>query len=316
MESPSRKQPARPAARGASKRKQPGRPAASKRVAFLGLGIMGRPMAENLRKAGFEVVVWNRTAAKAEEFGGEVASTPAEAAAATGIAISMVPDVPEVEQVLLGPDGAADGMPDGGLCIDMSTIAPTATRSIAERLAERGIDFLDAPVTGSRPRAEDGTLTIMVGGDTAVLERARPFFGAMGSQVIHVGPTGHGEMAKLINNTIAAINTAAIGEGLVMARAAGVDTDALVRVIGSGSGASAVLDLKAGPMLEHDFEPLFKLEHMLKDIRHCLAEARALGVRFELGEAAERLYAEADGRGLGERDFAAVVEAAEAAAST
>jgi 3-hydroxyisobutyrate dehydrogenase-like beta-hydroxyacid dehydrogenase len=273
-------------------------------------------MAENLREAGFDMIVWNRTREKAEDFGGRVADTPAEAAAAAGVAISMVPDVPEVEQVLLGPDGAADGMPEGGLCIDMSTIPPTASRSIAERLGERGIDFLDAPVTGSRPGAEAGTLTIMVGGDPASLDHARPLFEAMGKLVLHVGPTGHGEMAKLINNTVAAINTAAVAEGLVLARAFGLDTDALVRVIGSGSGASAVLELKAGPMLEHEFEPLFKLEHMLKDVRHCLNEARALGVRFELGEAVERLYAEADGRGLGERDFAAVIEAAEAAAGS
>jgi 3-hydroxyisobutyrate dehydrogenase-like beta-hydroxyacid dehydrogenase len=283
-------------------------------VAFLGLGIMGRPMAENLRRAGFDVVAWNRTREKAEDFGGQVADTPAEAAAAAGVAISMVPDVPEVEQVVLGPEGAAEGLPEGGLCIDMSTIAPTASRSIAERLSARGIDFLDAPVTGSRPKAEDGTLTIMVGGEADALERARPYFEAMGEQVVHVGPTGHGEMAKLINNTIGAINAAAIGEGLVLGRAFGLDLDALVKVVGSGSGWSAMLDLKAGPMLEHEFEPLFKLEHMLKDVRHCLDEARALGVRLELAEAAEGLYAEADERGLGERDFAAVVEAAEAAA--
>ena len=188
-------------------------------VAFLGLGIMGRPMAANLRDAGFEVVAWNRTRARAEEFGGQVADTPAEAAAAAGITISMVPDVPEVEQVLLGLDGAVEGMPEGGLCIDMSTIAPSASRSIAERLAERGVEFLDAPVTGSRPKAEDGTLTIMVGGQADQFERARPLFDAMGSLVLHVGPTGHGEMAKLINNTVAAINAAALGEGLVLARA-------------------------------------------------------------------------------------------------
>jgi 3-hydroxyisobutyrate dehydrogenase-like beta-hydroxyacid dehydrogenase len=285
-----------------------------RRIAFLGLGIMGRPMAENLRAAGFEVVVWNRTREKADEFGGQVAASPAEAAAATGIVISMVPDVPEVEQVLLGPEGAADGLPEGGLCIDMSTIAPTASISIAQRLAERGIDFLDAPVTGSRPRAEDGTLAIMVGGDAGALERARPFLDAMGRMVVHVGPTGHGEMAKLINNTIGAINAAAVGEGLVLARRYGLDTDALLEVIASGSGASAMADLKAQAMLEHDFDPLFKLEHMLKDIRHCLAEARALGVRLELAETAERLYSQAAERGLGERDFAAVVEVAEAAA--
>ena len=273
-------------------------------------------MAENLRAAGFEVVVWNRTREKSEDFGGQVASTPAEAAAATGVVISMVPDVPEVEEVLLGPEGAAKGLREGGLCIDMSTISPTASRSIAERLSERGIDFLDAPVTGSRPKAEDGTLTIMVGGDAEQLERARSLFEAMGEVVIPVGPTGHGEMAKLINNTVAAINAAALGEGFVLARSFGLDTDALRKVIASGSGASAMLELKAGAMIEHEFEPLFKLEHMLKDVRHCLDEARALGVRLELAGAAERLYGEADGRGLGERDFAAVIEAAEAAAAS
>ena len=285
----------------------------SDKVAFLGLGIMGRPMASNLREAGFDVVVWNRTRATAEEFGGQVADSPAEAAAAAGIVISMVPDVPEVEQVLLGPNGAAEGLPEGGLCIDMSTIAPTASRSIAQRLAERGLEFLDAPVTGSRPKAEDGTLTIMVGGDAGQFKRAEPLFEAMGSLVLHVGPTGHGEMAKLINNTVAAINAAALGEGLVLAREGGLDLGALRQVIGAGSGASAMLELKAGPMLERDFEPLFKLEHMLKDIRHCLAEARALGVRLPLAEAAERLYAEADERGLGESDFSAVIEVADPA---
>ena len=286
-----------------------------RRVAFLGLGIMGRPMAENLRAAGFELVVWNRTRERAEEFGGEVAVSPAEAAAAAGVAISMVPDVPEVERVLLGEGGAAKGLARGGLCIDMSTIAPTASRSIAKRLAERGIAFLDAPVTGSRPKAEDGTLTIMAGGEAEQFERARPLFEAMGGLVVHVGPTGHGEMAKLINNTVAAINAAALGEGLVLARAFGLDVDALRAVIGSGSGASAMLELKAEAMLERDFEPLFKLEHMLKDVRHCLDEARALGVRLELGAAAERIYGEAQARGLGAADFAAVIEAAEAAAA-
>jgi len=286
-----------------------------RRVAFLGLGIMGRPMAENLRAAGFELVVWNRTRERAEEFGGEVAASPAEAAAAAGVAISMVPDVPEVERVLLGEGGAAKGLARGGLCIDMSTIAPSASRSIAKRLAERGIAFLDAPVTGSRPKAEDGTLTIMAGGEAEQFERARPLFEAMGGLVVHVGPTGHGEMAKLINNTVAAINAAALGEGLVLARAFGLDVDALRAVIGSGSGASAMLELKAEAMLERDFEPLFKLEHMLKDVRHCLDEARALGVRLELGAAAERIYGEAQARGLGAADFAAVIEAAEAAAA-
>jgi 3-hydroxyisobutyrate dehydrogenase-like beta-hydroxyacid dehydrogenase len=285
------------------------------RVAFIGLGIMGRPMAANLVRAGFEVTVWNRTRERAEEFaaehGADVADTPAAAAARAGAVISMVPDTPEVETVLLGDDGAADGLPDTGLCIDMSTIAPTASRAIAERVERRGLAFLDAPVTGSRPKAEDATLTIMVGGHEHDFERARPLFEAMGERIVHVGPHGHGEMAKVINNTVAAINAAALGEALTMARAAELDLDALREVIGAGSGASAMLELKAGPMIDHDFEPLFKLEHMLKDVRHCLSEARALGIDLRLAGVAERLYAEAAGKGLGQQDFAAVVTVAE-----
>ena len=280
-----------------------------RKVAFLGLGIMGRPMAENLLSAGFGVVAWNRTRERAEELGAEVADTPAAAAAVTGLTVSMLPDAPEVEQVLLGPEGAAQGMPERGLCIDMSTIAPSASRSIAARLGERGIAFLDAPVTGSRPRAEDGTLTIMAGGDATDFERGRPLFEAMGELVLHVGPQGHGSMAKLINNTVAAITAAAIAEGLTLADTSGLDVDALLKVMSAGSGASTMLDLKARPMIERDFEPLFKLEHMLKDVRHCIAEARELGVELRLAGVAESLYAAAAERGLGERDFAAVIEA-------
>ena len=282
------------------------------KVAFLGLGIMGSRMAANLCRAGFEVHAWNRTRARAEELAAEhgavVADTPAQAAAAPGIAITMVVDSPEVEAVLLGPDGAAEGLGDGGLAIDMSTIAPSASRALADRLSERGIDFLDAPVTGSKPKAEDGTLTIMVGGDTAGFEQARPLFEAMGSLVLHVGPQGHGSMVKLINNTTAAVNTAAVAEGIALARRAGVDLDKLLEVVGAGSGASAMLDLKARPIIEQDYDPLFKLGHMLKDVRHCLAEAKELGVDLRVAAAAEALYADADAGGHYDDDFAAVAE--------
>jgi 3-hydroxyisobutyrate dehydrogenase len=287
--------------------------ARAERVAFLGLGIMGWPMAANLARAGFELSVWTRDSAKAERFaaehGASAASRPAEAARDAGTAISMVPDTPEVEAVLVGDDGAAAGMAEGSLCIDMSTIAPTASRAIGEGLSERGIGFLDAPVTGSRPKAEDGTLTIMVGGEPELFERARPLFEAMGELVVHVGPQGHGEMAKLINNVLAAVNAAALAEGLTLARAAELDTAKLRQVVAAGAGASTMLDLKAGPMLEGDFGALFKLEHMLKDVRHCIAEARALGIAMPLATLAERLYSAAAEAGHGEEDFAAVVTA-------
>jgi 3-hydroxyisobutyrate dehydrogenase-like beta-hydroxyacid dehydrogenase len=285
---------------------------APRRIAFCGMGIMGRPMARNLTEAGYEVTVWNRTRERAEELAREVsvavADTPAEASGGADATISMVVDSPQVEEVLFGENGSSEGMGPGHLAVDMSTIAPTAARSIGSRLAERGVDFLDAPVTGSRPKAEDATLTIMAGGDESAFERARPVLEAMGRLVIHAGPQGHGQMAKLINNTLAAINAAAIAEGLTLAKRAELDPEVLLQVAAAGSGASAMLDLKARPMLDRDLDPLFKLEHMLKDVRHCLAEARALGVELPMAERAERLYAEAAERGLGERDFAAVVE--------
>ena len=282
------------------------------KVAFLGLGIMGSRMAANLCRAGIEVHAWNRTRARAEELAAEhgalVADSPAAAAAAAGVVITMVVDAPQVEEVLFGPDGAAAGMSDGGLIADMSTIAPTASRAIAARLADGGIGFLDAPVTGSKPKAEDATLTIMAGGDAADFDRMRPVFEAMGKLVLHVGPQGHGSMVKLINNTIAAVNTAAIAEGLALARHAEVDLDKLIEVVAAGSGASAMLDLKAQPMISRDYEPLFKLGHMLKDVRHCLAEAEALGLDMRVAAAAESLYASADDAGHYDDDFAAVAE--------
>jgi 3-hydroxyisobutyrate dehydrogenase-like beta-hydroxyacid dehydrogenase len=287
------------------------------RVAFLGLGIMGAPMAASLRRAGFELAVWNRTAERAEAFaaehGASPAGTPAEAARDADAVITMVVDSPQVEQVLFGDGGAAEGLGEGDLAIDMSTIAPSASRAIADRLAERGVAFLDAPVTGSRPKAEAGTLTIMVGGPRAAFERARPLLEAMGELIVHVGPQGHGSMAKVIANTVTAINAAALAEALTMARAAELDLGAFLEVARAGSSGSTMLELKGGPMVEHDFEPLFKLDQMLKDVRHCLEEARALGIELRLAEVAERLYASAAAEGLGEKDFAAVVTVPERA---
>jgi len=280
------------------------------RVAFFGLGTMGWPQAANLRAAGHELTVWTRDTQKAERFAGEhgatAAGSPKEAVAEAEVAITMLPDSPEVEAVLNEAEP-----PEGSLVVDMSTIRPTASRALAERLRQRGVGFLDAPVTGSRPKAEDATLTIMVGGEAGDLERARPLFEAMGQLVVHAGPHGHGSMVKLINNTLAAVNAAALAEGITLARAAGVDLDALAEVVGSGSGSSAMLELKAGPMREGDFEPLFKLEHMLKDVRHCLAEARDLGLDLTVADAAESLYAAADAEGLGGQDFAAVIRSVE-----
>src|SRR5436190_9054216 len=240
------------------------------RVGFIGLGIMGSRMAANLVRAGHELTVWNRTRETADAWAAEhratVASSPADAVRAAEVAFTMLVDGPQVRAVLGEAAGAA---PPDLLCVDMSTIGAGAARSIGEGLADRGVRFMDAPVTGSSPKAEDGTLTIMAGGERADFERARPLFEAMGELIVHAGPLGHGQTVKVINNAVAAVNTAVAGEALLAAKGAGVDLDGLAQVMHAGSGGSAMLDLKAAPMREHDYTTLFKLEHMLKDLRLC-----------------------------------------------
>jgi 3-hydroxyisobutyrate dehydrogenase len=285
------------------------------RIAFCGLGIMGGPMAANLARAGYELSVYTRTGEKAEAFaaehGARAAATPREAAEGASVVITMVPDAPEVEEVLLGEQGAVHGLGDGGLAIDMSTIAPTAARAIGERLGADGAAFLEAPVSGSRPKAEDGTLTIMVGGEDGDFERARPLFDVMGERIVHVGPRGHAQLAKLLTNTMGAVHAAALAETVLAVEKAGVNPDAFLEVAAGSAGNSTVLGLKGRPMFDRDFTPLFKLEHMLKDVRHCLDEARALGVELSLGAFVEPLFAKAADAGHGEEDFAAVIRAVE-----
>jgi 3-hydroxyisobutyrate dehydrogenase len=285
------------------------------RVGFIGLGIMGSRMAASLRRAGHDLTVYNRTRATAETWAAEhaatVAATPAEAGAAADVVITMVVDGDQVRDVLLGPGGVAEGAVPGTLCVDMSTIAPSETRAIGAELAEHGLSLLDAPVTGSAPRAEDGTLTIMAGGEREDFERAKPLLEAMGALVLHVGPLGQGEMLKLVNNAVAAANAATLAQALVVAKATGVDLKALVAVMGAGSGGSTMLTLKAGPMLEHDYTTLFKLEHMLKDVRLCLEEGQTAGVPFPVAAATREALSAAMGRGHADDDFAAVLEAFE-----
>lgn len=289
----------------------PERPA----IGFYGLGIMGSRMAANIARARFPLTVASRTPGKAAAFAAEHgvahAETPAALAGSCDLLITMVVDGPQVRDVLLGEDGAADGARRGLLCVDMSTISPTDTTAIGAELAARGIRLVDAPVTGSSPRAEDGTLTIMCGGDAADVERARPVLAAMGSLVVHVGPLGAGETLKVVNNAMAAANAAVLAEALVVASAAGVDLDAFEQVVGAGSGGSAMLALKAGPMRAHDYTTLFKTDHMLKDVGYCLEEAESAGVPFPSAGHARDLLAAAAARGLGNADFAALLEVVE-----
>ncbi len=280
-------------------------------VGFAGLGIMGSRMAANLRAAGHDVTVWNRTRAKADAFGGPVADSPRELAASCDVLITMLVDGPQVEEVT---GGAAPGAREGALFVDMSTISPRTARAVGQALGERGVRFVDAPVTGSSPKAEAGTLTIMAGGDAEDVERARPLLEVMGELVLHVGELGQGQMLKLVNNAVAAANAVTLGQALLVASRTGVDLDALERVMAAGSGGSAMLELKAGPMRRHDFSALFKLEHMLKDVRHCLEESLAAGVPFPAAAAAREVLAGGMGRGRADDDFAALIEVLEDAA--
>jgi 3-hydroxyisobutyrate dehydrogenase-like beta-hydroxyacid dehydrogenase len=275
-------------------------------IGWIGLGIMGSRQAANLRRAGHELTVWNRTEATARDWaqqhGATVAASPAEVAQAADVVFSMVVDGPQVQQVLV-PAARA-----GVLFVDMSTIGPGWTRAIGAQLAERGARLVDAPVTGSSPRAEDGTLTIMCGGEASDVERVRPLLEAMGSLIVHAGPLGAGQAVKLINNAVAAANAATLAQALIAASAQGLDLDALVEVMAAGSGASTMLSLKAGPMRAHDYTTLFKTEHMLKDVRLALEEALAAGVPFPAAAAACDALTGAVARGHAADDFAALLE--------
>ena len=284
-------------------------------VGFLGLGIMGSRMAARVARAGFPLTVWTHTSGKAAAWASEhdavAVDTPGEVARASDIVVSMVVDGDQVSSVLLGAGGVIEAARADLLCVDMSTISPLDSRRIAAALSERGVRMLDAPVTGSSPRAEAGTLTIMAGGAVEDFARAEPLLRSMGEVIVHVGELGQGEMLKLINNALGAANAAALAEALLLAQATGVDLDAFVQVTSAGSGASAQLANKATPMREHDYTTLFKTEHMLKDVRLCLEEAQAAGIPFPSAAHARDLLTATLGRGHGEDDYAAMIEAAE-----
>ena len=284
------------------------------RVGWIGLGIMGSRMAANLRRAGHELVVANRTRATAEAWaaghGAQVADTPAGIEA--DVVITMLVDAEQVRDALLGEHGAAREASSDTLFVDMSTIGPEAARALGAEIDR----FVDAPVTGSSPKAEDGTLTIMAGGSDEDMARAMPLLEVMGEIIVHVGDVGTGQQVKVLSNAVSAVNCATLAQALVVGRRADVDLEALLKVMAGGSANSTMLQLKGRPMLEHDFTPLFKLDHMLKDVRLCLEEARAAGAAFPAAALAGELYAAGAGRGLGEQDFAAVLRVVEALSDT
>ena len=237
--------------------------AAKETVGFIGLGIMGKPMATNLLRAGFPVTVHNRSQASVEalvQLGAARANSPAEVASASEIIITMVPDTPDVESVVLGPRGVKEGSRPGQLFIDMSTINPIASRQLARALAANGVTMLDAPVSGGEKGAIDGTLSIMVGGEAGGVGRAGPVFRAMGKTITHIGPIGAVGFTKLANQIIVAVNLMAISEALVFGRKAGIDPRRMVQALSGGLAGSKCLEMKSEKMLTGEFAPGFKIE--------------------------------------------------------
>jgi 2-hydroxy-3-oxopropionate reductase len=280
------------------------------RVGFIGLGVMGAPMARHVLAAGYPLTVHSRSAQPVDALvreGAARASTPTELAAVSDVVITMVPDTPDVEQVVFGEHGVADGAAVGTLVIDMSTIDPIATRGFAERLRAGGVEMLDAPVSGGQVGAEAGTLSIMVGGPQDAFERARPLFETMGSTIVHVGPSGAGQVTKACNQLVIASAVEAVGEAFVLAAKAGVDPAKVREALLGGFAGSKVLEIHGQRMLDGAFEPGFRSALMAKDGRIVLEAAERLGAPVPAFRAvAERLDAmlPAD---RGDLDYAALV---------
>jgi len=281
----------------------------STRVGFIGLGLMGRPMGLNLLKAGFPLTVWNRTRSRTEPLaaaGAAVAAAPREVAARSDVVITIVSDPPALESVLWGAEGALGGMARGSLLIDSSTVSPALARRVAADCAARGIDFLDAPVTGGTWGAEKGELVFMVGGKSATLERARPLFEAMGKRFFHLGENGAGQTVKLAMNLILALQVQALAEALALVTASGIPGQKLVEVMQSSMARAPVLDVKAPLILEKKYAPSFPLRLMHKDMGLALELGNQTGVPLPAAAAAREVYNYVLGAAKEDLDYAAI----------
>jgi 2-hydroxy-3-oxopropionate reductase len=255
------------------------------KVGFIGLGIMGDPMARNLIKAGYELTVYARRPEKADEFvkaGTRAVASSAEVAAQSEVVITMLPNSPEVKEVVLGAGGVLEGAKPGTILIDMSSIAPLVSQEVAARAKEQGVAMLDAPVSGGQPKAVDGTLAIMVGGPAETFAQVKDLLGVMGASVTRVGEIGSGNTTKLANQIIVALNIAAMSEAMVLATKAGVDPEKVFAAIRGGLAGSAVLDAKMPLVLEGDFAPGFRIELHIKDLANALDTAHEIGVPVPL----------------------------------
>jgi 2-hydroxy-3-oxopropionate reductase len=265
------------------------------RIGFIGLGIMGKPMAANLAAAGHPLTVHSRSRGPVDELtelGAASAGSACEVAAASDVVITMLPDSPDVEAVVLGPDGVAEGIAAGALFVDMSTISPAVSRAVATALAERGVEAVDAPVSGGEPAARAGELSIMAGGADAAIERAQPIFDVIGKATTHIGPPGAGQVAKAANQVVVALTIQAVAEALVLARKAGADPARVRAALLGGFAQSRILDLHGQRMLDGAYDPGFKLALHRKDLAIALQLGREEHVPlFATAQAAELMDA-------------------------
>jgi 2-hydroxy-3-oxopropionate reductase len=287
------------------------------KIGFIGLGIMGRPMALNLKNAGHELTVPDRPSLTDEiRSAARVVKTPKAVAAESEVLILMVPDTPDVEAVLFGEDGAADGLRKGALVIDMSSISPIETKDYARRINEKGCDYLDAPVSGGEVGAKQATLTIMVGGPDAAFARAKPLFELMGKNITHVGPEpGAGQICKVANQIIVALNIQAVSEALVFASKAGADPAKVRQAIMGGFASSRILEVHAERMLKGTFDPGFKIKLHQKDLNLALSSAKALSLSLPNTAIAQQMFSSCIAHGGAEQDHSALVRAIEGLAA-
>lgn len=279
-------------------------------IGFIGLGIMGRPMAHNLLKAGFPLIVYNRHQDVTDEFlaaGARAKTRPRDIATSCNVVITMLPGPAQVEEVLVGPEGVIEGSHPGLVVIDMSTISPVVTSMLVARLIEQGIAMLDAPVSGGDKGAIAGTLSIMVGGDEETFRRCLPIFQALGKTIVHVGGSGAGQVVKACNQVVVALVIEAVSEALVLGSKAGIDPAKILQVLGGGLAANRVMELRGASMLAHDFTPGGRVRFHHKDLGFALETARMYGVSLPMTALVDQMFAALEAKGRGDLDHSALL---------
>jgi 2-hydroxy-3-oxopropionate reductase len=279
-------------------------------IGFIGLGIMGKPMARNLMKAGYKLVVYNRSQAPVKELaadGAAGADSPKAVAEQSDVVITMLPDSPQVQEVMTGENGVLGGAKAGTLVIDMSTISPVVTQELARLAQERGVRMLDAPVSGGDVGAQQGTLSIMVGGSAEDFEQGRPIFEVLGKTIVHVGGTGAGQVVKACNQIVVALTIEAVSEALVLGSKAGVDPAVILKVLSGGLAANRVMEVRGPNFLQHNFQPGFKIALHHKDLGIALSAGREYGVPLPVTALVNQMLLALKLRGQGDQDHSAIL---------